>query len=154
VKDEINVLENTVTEQKDTVDIIRAKVVKARKLLKASQQDEDGDLAVQSLELEETITNLTGKFAPQEQLYLENITQLKLLVQRHSNLVQGKGDWETTLKAIKHAIGTQNVHITRDNQQALQLAPQHQTYPTLKNGHSPRLDHVRLLRGCETLFVT
>ena len=31
----------------------------------------------------------------------------------------------------------------RDNRQALQLAPQHQTYPTLKNGHSPRLDHVR-----------
>ena len=107
VKEEINALENTVTEQKDTVDILKAKVVKTRKLLKVSQQDEDGDLAFQSQELEETITKLTGELAPQEQLYLESITQLKLLVQRHANLVQGKGDWEITLKAIKNAINTQ-----------------------------------------------
>ena len=49
VKEEINALKNTVTEQKDTVDILKAKVVKARKLLSASQQAEDGDLAVKSL---------------------------------------------------------------------------------------------------------
>jgi hypothetical protein len=82
-------------------------VVKARTLLNDSQQAEDGDLAVQSLEYEETITNLTDELAPREQTYLENITQLKLLSQRHSTLVREKGNWETILKAIKHAIGAQ-----------------------------------------------
>ena len=59
IQDSISSVE--VTEQKDTVDILKAKVVKARKLLNDSQQAEDGDLAVQSLEFEETITNLPRK---------------------------------------------------------------------------------------------
>ena len=88
VEVETTELENNVSEQKDTVDILKAKVVKTRKLLNDSQQAEDGDLAVQSLEYEETITNLTDELAPLEQTYLESITQLKLLSQRHSILVQ------------------------------------------------------------------
>jgi hypothetical protein len=67
-------LENDVSEQKDTVDILKAKVVKNRKLLNDSQLAEDGDLSVQPLEYEETISNLTGELAPLEQTYLDSTT--------------------------------------------------------------------------------
>ena len=59
------------------------------------------------LEYEETISNLTGELAPLEQTYLDSITQLQLLRQRHSTLVSEKGNWESTNKAIKHALGAQ-----------------------------------------------
>jgi hypothetical protein len=108
VEVETTELQNDVSVQKDTVDILKAKVVKNRKLLNDSQLVEDEDLSVQALEYEETISNLTGELAPLEQTYLDSITQLKLLKQRHSTLVSEKGNWETTNKAIKHALGVQN----------------------------------------------
>jgi hypothetical protein len=50
-------LQNDVSEQKDTVDILKAKVVKNRKLLNDSQLAEDEDLSVQPLEFEEFFTS-------------------------------------------------------------------------------------------------
>ena len=47
VEVETTELQNNVSEQKDTVDILKAKVVKNRKLLNDSQLAEDGDLSVQ-----------------------------------------------------------------------------------------------------------
>jgi chromosome segregation ATPase len=106
VEVETTELQNDVSEQKDTVDTLKDKVVKNRKLLNDSQLAEDGDLSVQPLEYEETISNLTGELAPLEQIYLDDIiTQLKLLQQRHSTLVREKGNLETTIKTIKHPRG-------------------------------------------------
>jgi chromosome segregation ATPase len=107
VETDIADLQNNVSEQKHTVDILKAKVFKYRKLLNESQQAEDADLSVQTLEYEETLSKLTGELAPLEQTYLSGITQLKLLNQRHSILVSEKGNWETTLKAVKHTLGVQ-----------------------------------------------
>jgi hypothetical protein len=73
VKEEITELEITVTEQNCTVDILKAKVVKARKLLNVSQQAEDGDLAAQSLELEKLLPTLRMS------LLLRNKSTLKTL---------------------------------------------------------------------------
>jgi hypothetical protein len=85
-------IQNNVSGQKDTVDILKAKVVKNRKLLNESQLAEDANLSVQTLEYEETLSNLTGELAPLDQTYLADITQLKLLKQSHSTLVSEKGN--------------------------------------------------------------
>jgi hypothetical protein len=111
-------------EKKDTVDILKASVIKTRKLLNDSQLAVDADLSVQPLEYEEILSNLTGELAPLKQTYLADITQLKLLKQ------------------------------LRDNRRELQLVLPNQIYLLLKNDHSPRLGHdVRPSRGCAIPFI-
>ena len=83
-------------------------MVKYRQLLNESQQAENADLSVHTLEYEETLSNLTGELAPLEQTYLVDITQLKLLNQRHSILVSEKGNWgDHTQSGQTNPIGVQ-----------------------------------------------
>jgi hypothetical protein len=68
VKSELIQLQNNVSTQKDVVDILKAKVIKQRKLLKESKQAEDADLSDQAAELKESLTNLANELAPFEQV--------------------------------------------------------------------------------------
>ena len=68
VRSELILLQDNISTQKDVVDILKAKVIKQRKLLKESKQAEDADLPDQAAELKESLTNLANELAPFEQV--------------------------------------------------------------------------------------
>ena len=87
--EEISQLKLSVSIQRDTVDIHKAKVLKQAQLIKDSSNDEDTDLTTPVEELQETLHILKGEYVTLDTAYKQDLTKLDVLTNRLFTLVRG-----------------------------------------------------------------
>ena len=101
---EIAQLKFSVSTQRDTVDIHRAKILKQVNLIKDSSNDEDADLNAPVEELQGTLSTLQEEYATLESTYKQDLTKLDVFSNRLSILIKETTLWEGTSQTNKTAI--------------------------------------------------